>query len=628
MANSQVPSISPLGGSEFPFKGQIHAPGTEEYIISRQKNYAYNSKYQDEMYPAYFAYPENGEFESILSAISFGKKTGLHIMGRSGGHQYAGVSSDSGSIIIDMQEWNTIGNVLDSENVVGLKLALKYPKLVTVGVGVTLGDLAKRLSDEHCTIPMGECPSVCVGGHMQTGGWGHLARSNGLFTEYVRGFTIITAEGIKRVSYESTGRELDLYKAVRGGSPGAFGIITDVTILPLCDDVFPNARSYGQIVPIVGNTGYESISEVMSFFLETMNKIGNSSEALGINLNFSHIARAVPPSIISKTFGCLVPIMTRKVEVLLVEATIIDDTDVSSMAIFQECISRTEEVKHRTKYGCVDKLMSGAMMLLSSKTLKDGRRRMPLSVINESFVRETPFVTEKTQTNPQQRVNEFPFQGQALYPKGDTSDIPINSFLHGEKNAVTKGAQQGLLNIYKSCVDLVGHGMPIDMVASQNYFLGTKRVVGPFPGANQWSKKIRGTLGFDQFGPNLSDPRVWQVIKAFYDLEREYILKPEKEMSLCLIAFTSDANCDTSEGGCIKSLPSLNLNDKRVQERYYDPDSKYGFDWVANVKHEWDDNDIFHSRFTIPPLKSTSLNALKSEVGTLEPVGFQYQDLV
>jgi len=600
-----VPLNPALGGLEFPFKGKIHPLGTEEYAISRQKNYAYNSKYKDKMYPAYFVYPENGEFESILSAISFGKKMGLHVMGRSGGHQYCGVSSDSGSIIIDMQEWNTIGNVLDSENIIGSELALKYPKLVTVGVGVSLGDLAKRLLDAHCTIPMGECPSVCVGGHMQTGGWGHLARSNGLFTEYVYGFTIVTAEGIKKVSCRSSGRELDLYNAVRGGSPGAFGIISHVTILPLCDALFPNSRSYGQIVPIVGDNGDEAMLQLMELFLKTMNRIGNSSEALGVNVNLSHVVRAVPPSAISKAFSYLVPSMAKRVQILIVEVTIIDDTDIPSMAIFQDFVNTTEEVKRKSNNCCLDKFMNGAFRILSSKTLKNGKKRLPLSVINESFVRDPPFVTEKTDLDPQQRVDECPFQGQALYPKGDTENIPIRGFLNGDENAATKGARQGLLRIYKSGACLVGHGMPIDMIASQNYLLGTERVVGPFPCACQWTKKIRGSLGFDMFGPDLSDPRVWQTIRNFYDLDHEYILEPGKEMGLCLIAFTSDANGDTSEGECVEYHPSLNLNDKRVQERYYDPDdTNFGFDWVANVKHEWDMDDIFHSRFTIPPLAS------------------------
>ena len=259
---------------DFPFKGKIHAPGTEGYTLARQKNYAYKSKYADEMYPAYFVYPENGEVDSIISAIEFGRRSGLHVMGRSGGHQYCGLSSDSGSVIIDMQEWDDIGEIVDSKATVGSKLAQKYQKMITVGAGVYLGDLSKTLAAAGCTIPMGECPSVCVGGHMQTGGWGHLARSNGLFSEYVYGFTIVTSEGVKKVSCKSTGRELDLYNAVRGGSPGAFDIVTEVTFLLLSDDTFPNSRAYGQIILIRDDEDYEIIALLVKLFLKTMNDVG------------------------------------------------------------------------------------------------------------------------------------------------------------------------------------------------------------------------------------------------------------------------------------------------------------------------------------------------------------------
>jgi len=596
-------AIPHLGDTEFPFKGEIHKLGSQEYVLSHRKNYAYNTKYQDEMYPDYFVYPENDCYESIISAISFGKSKGIHVMGRSGGHQYCGVSSDSGSIIVDMQNWNTIGAIYESEAIVGPDLALKYPKVVEVGVGVQLGDLAAQLSKARCTVPMGECPSVCVGGHMQTGGWGHLARSNGLFTEHIWGFTIVTAEGIKKVSCESTGRELDLYNAVRGGSPGAFGIVTNATILLLCDDLFPNARSYGQIVPILDDSDNESLSVLLEMFIDMMNRLGNSSEALGVNINFTQIVRATPQTTLSNLFGTLVPCMSQNIQIMLVEATVVDDTDPASMSIFQEVMDKTEEVKRRTSSCCLNALMNGVLRIVSGKTLKDGTRRMPLSTINESFVRETPFVTAKTTTSPQNRVNHLPAQAQSLYPKGDAY-IPTSLFVEGNKHGMTKGAKRGCLDIHNSTAALVGHGKPLDEIASQSYIFGSKRVVGPFPSTVQWGTKIRGNFGFDLYGSRegLADPRVWKNIQAFYDLEREYMLESKNETALCLSSFTSDSNGDTSQGGCIKSRPSLDLKDKRVQERYYDLDSEHGFSWVAKVKHIWDSDDIFHSCFTVPPL--------------------------
>jgi len=129
---------------------------------------------------------------------------------------------------------------------------------------------------------------------------------------------------------------------------------------------------------------------------------------------------------------------------------------------------------------------------------------------------------------------------------------------------------------------------------------GTKRNIGPFPSSVQWGRKMRGCLGFDTFGTpeSLSDPRTIQMLNAFYDLEREYILKSDGATNTCMISFTAD----TSKVGCTRPrFHGLDLNDPRVQARYYDPDSDKGFDWVAGIKHDWDKEDIFHSRFTVPP---------------------------
>ncbi len=163
----------------------------------------------------------------------------------------------------------------------------------------------------------------------------------------------------------------------------------------------------------------------------------------------------------------------------------------------------------------------------------------------------------------------------------------------------------GIMGIYKSQAKrLTDCTFPIDLLAVQNMLFGTKRNVGPFPSSVQWGRKMRGCFGFDKFGTpeSLSDPRTYQMLNAFYDLEREYIFKSQGETNTCMISFTADTDGDTSKGGCTKPrFHGLNLSDPRVQVRYYDPDSDKGFDWVAGVKHDWDIDDIFHSRFTVPP---------------------------
>ena len=169
-----------------------------------------------------------------------------------------------------------------------------------------------------------------------------------------------------------------------------------------------------------------------------------------------------------------------------------------------------------------------------------------------------------------------------------------------------KGGRMGIMGIYKQHAKrLLDKTAPIDLLVIQYMLFGTKRKIGPFPSSVQWGKKMRGCFGFDRFGSpeSLSDPRTYQILNAFYDLEHEFMINGPGESNTGMISFTADTEGDTSiGGGCTKpKFSGLDLNDPRVQARYYDPDSEKGFDWVASIKFDWDNEDVFHSRFTVPP---------------------------
>ena len=159
------------------------------------------------------------------------------------------------------------------------------------------------------------------------------------------------------------------------------------------------------------------------------------------------------------------------------------------------------------------------------------------------------------------------------------------------------------MGIYKQHANRVmDKTAPIDTLVIQNMLFGTKRKIGPFPSSVQWGVKMRGCFGFDTFGTpeSLSDPRTYKMLNAFYDLEREYMMTDPGQTNTCMISFPADTEGDTSMCTNTKT-PHLDLNDPRVQARYYDPDSEKGFDWVASIKYDWDNEDVFHSRFTVPP---------------------------
>jgi len=114
----------------------------------------------------------------------------------------------------------------------------------------TSGDYCEKdKNDFHgWTIPHGECPTVGIGGHSQSGGYGHTVRAFGLAIDYIYGFTIVLADGeIRTVTRDSKEqKDLDLYWAVMGGSPGAFGVTTELIIHPILDEDYPHSTAFAK----------------------------------------------------------------------------------------------------------------------------------------------------------------------------------------------------------------------------------------------------------------------------------------------------------------------------------------------------------------------------------------------
>jgi FAD/FMN-containing dehydrogenase len=211
------------------FGGLIYAPGDPDYDTKRTQ-YA-SSSYPEEqgpkgsMHPCMVAYPRKGS-DDIGVAIRYAVKNSKKVQARSGGHQYCGLSSGGDdTILLSMDLYNYIE--VSEEN--GKSYA-------TVGAGALLTDIAAKFNSEGVTIPHGECPRVAIGGHAQTGGYGHFLRSYGLALDHVYKFNVYQADGKSHtVSRPPAREENSLYWGVLGGGPGSFGILTEITFECLAD---------------------------------------------------------------------------------------------------------------------------------------------------------------------------------------------------------------------------------------------------------------------------------------------------------------------------------------------------------------------------------------------------------
>ncbi|CBN53929.1 MULTISPECIES: FAD-binding protein [Kamptonema] len=233
-----VPLTLPTRPERIPgFKGDVFQPNDLGYHC-RAKVYATTSYPAKNLTPLMVAYPRDAE--DIAAAIAFARSKNLHIVARSGGHQYSGKSSGgSKTIVLSMDAFNHLsvsGNIVE------------------VGPAVKLTTLADRFKQEKITIPHGECPMVAIGGHAQTGGYGHLVRNFGLALDYVEAFDIVLADGnLRTVTHPVNGSspssdeeklDREIFWGVLGGNAGSFGIVTSYTFKYIKASDRPNSYGY------------------------------------------------------------------------------------------------------------------------------------------------------------------------------------------------------------------------------------------------------------------------------------------------------------------------------------------------------------------------------------------------
>ncbi len=204
------------------------------------------------MAPAMILMPRNSD--DVLRALEHADHEGVAMALRTGGHQLSGASSTAGpNLLLDLRHtWPHVTWHPDRD-------------LVEAGVSQDLGTFHGHLAARGRFLPHGQCRHVMLGGHVQTGGSGMLARAFGLMSDHVEAFELITADGRTHMVHKgaSDPHEADLYWAVLGGSPGAFGIVTRVFFRPLRDADHTRSRGLKFLVPY-DNNRLRSVLDVMA----------------------------------------------------------------------------------------------------------------------------------------------------------------------------------------------------------------------------------------------------------------------------------------------------------------------------------------------------------------------------
>jgi FAD/FMN-containing dehydrogenase len=187
-------------------RGRVLFPRTPGYGAGRL---VYNTRY-DGIRPQ--AIVQVLDTRDVQAVVRWATRYGVRIVARSGGHSYAGYSTISGGVVVDLTRLRGIG-VSNGR--------------ATVGAGAQLIDVYWKLAGRGLLVPAGSCPSVGIAGLALGGGHGLSGRRFGLTADNLLSATIVTADGrAQRVDADSGE---DLYWACRGGGGGNFGIVTSFT---------------------------------------------------------------------------------------------------------------------------------------------------------------------------------------------------------------------------------------------------------------------------------------------------------------------------------------------------------------------------------------------------------------
>ncbi|KAH8591359.1 hypothetical protein B0O99DRAFT_519748 [Bisporella sp. PMI_857] len=215
-------------------EGSQYQPFSREYE-ERRNQYATSSyAIEQRMNPALIIFPKSKT--DIIAVIKYARENKVGIAIRTGGHQYSGASSTKApNIQLDLKM--TFRGLDDFE-----VFEKGEETFVRTSVSWSIGDFNALMGKKKIFVPHGQCINVHLGGHVQTGGYGQLGRSFGLFSDHVVGLEIIDYEGnVKKVTKES---DIELFSAILGGSPGNFGVITHMTLKAHRDKDYIGAQGF------------------------------------------------------------------------------------------------------------------------------------------------------------------------------------------------------------------------------------------------------------------------------------------------------------------------------------------------------------------------------------------------
>ena len=164
----------------------------------------------------------------IAEAVNFARENDLRLVVKGGGHSYQGTSNAPDSLLIWTRHMNDIA-MHTAFVPQGCEHALQPQPAVTLGAG-TIGTQAYQVvtTEGGKYVQGGGCTTVCLGGLVQSGGFGSFSKHYGTAAGGLLEAEVVTADGQIRVANACTNP--DLFWALKGGGGGSFGAVSKMTL--------------------------------------------------------------------------------------------------------------------------------------------------------------------------------------------------------------------------------------------------------------------------------------------------------------------------------------------------------------------------------------------------------------
>jgi hypothetical protein len=166
--------------------------------------------------------------QDIAAAVNFARENNLRLVVKGGGHSYQGTSNAPDSLLI----WTRHMHDIEMHTAFvpqGCEHTLQPQPAVTVGagtIGIQAYDAVTTKAGQY--VQGGGCLTVCLGGLIQSGGFGSYSKHYGTAAGSLLEAEVVTADGEIRIANACINP--DLFWALKGGGGGSFGVVSKMTL--------------------------------------------------------------------------------------------------------------------------------------------------------------------------------------------------------------------------------------------------------------------------------------------------------------------------------------------------------------------------------------------------------------